>query len=42
MQVPFHVAEFFYDIQDSFDFTNKLISDVVNEHVPLKSGHIFI
>ena len=32
MQVPFHVAEIFDD------FTNKLISDVVNEHAPLKTG----
>ena len=38
MQVPFHVAEIFDDIHDSFDFTNKLISDVVNEHAPLKTG----
>ena len=37
-QVPFHVAEIFDDIHDSFDFTKKLIGDVVNEHAPLKTG----
>ena len=38
MQVLFHVAGIFDDIHHSFDFTNKLISDVVNEHAPLKTG----
>ena len=38
MQVPFHVTEIFDDIHDSFDFTKKLISDIVNEHAPLKTG----
>ena len=38
MYVPFQVAEIFDDIHDSFDFTNKLLTDVVNEHAPLKTG----
>ena len=36
MYVPFQVAEIFDDIHVSFDFTNKLLTDVVNEHAPLK------
>ena len=37
MYVTFQVSETF-DIHDSFDFTNKLLTDVVNEHAPLKTG----
>ena len=38
MYVPFQVAEIFNDIHNSFNFTNKLLTDVVNEHAPLKTG----
>ena len=38
MYVPFQVAEIFHDIHDSFHFTNKLLTDLVNEHAALKTG----
>ena len=37
MQVPFQVAKIFNDIHESSDFTNKLLTDVINEHAPLKT-----
>ena len=34
---PFHVAEIFDDVHDMAWFTSKLISDIVDDHAPMKS-----
>lgn len=36
--IPFHVAEVFTDLNDSYWFLNKMFVDVLNDHAPLKIG----
>ena len=36
-QAPFHVAEIFDMLDDSYWFYSKMLSDVINEHAPIKS-----
>ena len=36
-QAPFHVAKIFDMIDDSYWFYIKMLSDVINEHAPIKS-----
>ena len=38
--VPFHLLDLFDDMDDKYWFYNHLISDVVNEHAPLKMKYI--
>ena len=33
---PFHVAEIFESVDDSYWFFNKLLTDIVDEHAPVK------
>ena len=37
LSAPFHVGEIFNDIEDMAWFTNKLLSDIIEEHAPLKT-----
>ena len=37
LSAPFHVAEIFNDVEDMAWFTNKLLSDIIEEHAPLKT-----
>ena len=39
-QAPFHVAEISDTVDDSYWFYIKILSDVINEHVPIKSRKI--
>ena len=34
---PFHVAEIFDDVSDMTWFTSNLISDIVDDHAPIKT-----
>ena len=36
-QAPFHVAETF---DDSYWFYSKMLSDVINEHAPIKTSKV--
>ena len=37
---PFHVAEIFESVDDSYWFFNKLLTDIVDEHAPVKCRKI--
>ena len=39
-QSPFHVAEICDTVDDSYWFYSKMLSDVINEHAPIKSRKI--
>ena len=34
---PFHVCEIFDDIDDKYNFTELLLTEILNNHAPLKS-----
>ncbi len=38
--IPFQVSEIFEDIHDQYWFSSQLLTDVINEHAPLKSRTI--
>ncbi len=35
-EAPFHVAEIFTDIDDCYGFFETLLTDICNEHAPIK------
>ncbi len=37
---PFHVAEIFSDVDDQYWFCESLVTDITNEHAPVKSWKV--
>ena len=37
-RIPFHIAEVFDDLSDSYFLANEMFMDVLNQHAPINKG----